>query len=264
MNVFIAHAQILRKEPPKERGRSGLMVLKVGKSKKTTEALIQSVNQIIVRIPGHLSDRAAKLEVNSYIEIFGHVGGIVRRSHLSGEQHLGAELVANNIQAAAPVLEGNVEKHLFNRFIAIGLLRGVKSPEKEGPPSTAYLQIGPDRPDLGRSFQHTGVIGLAAYGRVVDRLAEYEAGMPLHVEGRVTGLLRKIPKPGAEGGFEESLEVGLVMDRVSPTAMVAERMLTPFQPPKPAAEQAPSTPETEQAGEEAKAQPAPVTNEQQN
>ena len=98
MNVFIAHAQILRKEPPKDPGRSGLMVLKVGKNKRTTDALIQSVNQIIVRIPGHLSDRAAKLPVDSYIEIFGHVGGIVRRSQVSGEQHLSAELVANNIQ----------------------------------------------------------------------------------------------------------------------------------------------------------------------
>ena len=47
MNVFIAHAQILRKETPKERGRSGLMVLKVGKNKRSTEALIQSVNQIL-------------------------------------------------------------------------------------------------------------------------------------------------------------------------------------------------------------------------
>ena len=244
MNVFIAHAQILRKEPPKEPGRSGLMVLKVGKNKRTTDALIQSVNQIIVRIPGHLSDRAAKLPVDSYIEIFGHVGGIVRRSQVSGEQHLSAELVANNIQPATPMIEGNIEKHLFNRFIAVGLLRGVKTPEKEGPPSTAYLQIGPDRPDLGRSFQHTGVIGMAAFGRVVDRLAEYSAGTALHVEGRVTGLLRKIPKPGAEGGFEESLEVGLVMDRVSPTAMVAERMLTPFEAPKPAAERQDTTPQS--------------------
>ncbi|SFI13333.1 hypothetical protein [Modicisalibacter xianhensis] len=246
MNVFIAHAQILRKEAPKERGRSGLMVLKVGKNKRSTDALIQSVNQIIVRIPSHLSDRAAKLDVDSYIEIFGHVGGIVRRSQFSGEQHLSAELVANNIQPAAQMVEGNIEKHLFNRFIAIGLLRGVKTPEREGPPSTAYLQIGPDRPDLGRSFQHTGVVAMSAFGRVVDRLVEYEAGTALHVEGRVTGLLRKIPKPGAEGGFEESLEVGLVMDRVSPTAMVAERMLTPFDVAKPETKDA-----TEEASEEA-------------
>ncbi len=96
----------------------------------------------------------------------------------------------------------------------------MKSPEKEGPPSTAYLQIGPDRPDLGRSFQHTGVIGMAAFGRVVDRLVEYSAGTALHVEGRVTGLLRKIPKPGAE------------------------RMLTPFEAPKPAAERQDTTPQS--------------------
>jgi len=82
-------------------------------------------------------------------------------------------------------------------------------------------------------------VSMAAFGRVVDRLVEYEAGTALHVEGRVTGLLRKIPKPGAEGGFEESLEVGLVMDRVSPTAMVAERMMTPFDVAKPEAQNTP-------------------------
>ena len=52
MNVFIAHAQILRKEPPKEPGRSGLMVLKVGKNKRTTDALWARIDK--VRLAGWL------------------------------------------------------------------------------------------------------------------------------------------------------------------------------------------------------------------
>jgi len=230
MNVYVAHARILHKEPPKQPGRSGLMVLKVGRDKRASDALIQSVNQIIVRIPPHLTERAEKMAVDSYVEVFGHVGGIVRRSPVDGAQHLHAELVAANIQPAVLRDTGaNPERQLFNRFIAIGLLRGVRQPEKAGPPVTAFVQIGPDRPDRGRALQHSGVISLAAYGRTAERLLKFEANAALHLEGRVIGLMRKVPKPGAEGGFEASLDAGLVLERAQPTALVAERLLQPIE-----------------------------------
>lgn len=226
MNVYMAHARILHKEPPKQEGRSGLMILKVGKDKKTSRALVQTVNQVIVRIPPRLTEAAAAMAVDDYIEVFGHVGGLVRRSPIDGSQHLQVELVAANIQPAVLRDAGaNPERRLFNRFIAIGLLRGVQVPEKEGPPTTAFVQIGPNRQDRGQALQHSGVVSMAAYARNAERLTQYEANAAVHVEGHVTGLLRKIPKPGADGGFESSLEAGLVIERINPTALVNDRML---------------------------------------
>lgn len=231
MNVYVAHARILHKEPPKVEGRSGLMILKVGRDKPETEALIQSVNQVIVRIPPYLTARAERMEVDSYVEVFGHIGGIVRRSPVDGKQHLGSEIVVSNLQPAVAVDDGpDMEQRLFNRWISIGLMRGVRTPSRENLPATAYVQIGRDRADKGRGFQHSGVVPMLAYGKQIERMGVFPEGASVHLEGRVTGLLRRVPKPGAEGGFESVLDAGLIIERSYPTALVAQRLFEPEQP----------------------------------
>jgi len=52
-----------------------------------------------------------------------------------------------------------------------------------------------------------------------------------------------------------------VMDRVTPTAMVAERMLTPFEAPKPDAERQPTTP---QSSADSERQPATAADQAQS
>lgn len=234
MNIYVAHARILHKEPPKEEGRSGLMILKIGRDKPETESLIQSVNQVIIRIPPFLTARAATLPVDSYVEVFGHVGGFVRRSAFDGRQHPGTEITASSLQPAVPHgQETDPDRRLFNRWIAIGLMRGFRAPVRDNLPGTAYVQIGRDRVDRGRNFQHTGVVPILAYGPQIERLSQVAAGEPIHLEGHVSGLLRRVPRPGAEGDFESLLDAGLVVEHWRQTSVVAERLLDPETPPAP-------------------------------
>lgn len=231
MNIYVAHARILHKEPPKVEGRSGLMILKIGRDKPETDALIQAVNQVIIRIPPHLSVRAERLPVDSYVEVFGHIGGIVRRSPVDGKQHVGCELVASNLQPAVPYGdEKDPDKRLFNRWLAIGVMRGLVAPARANLPATAYVQIGRDRVDRGRGFQHSGVAPMLAYGPQIEHLTKIGKSQPAHLEGRVIGLLRRVPRPGGEGDFESVLDVGLVVEHSRPTSLVSQRLLEPETP----------------------------------
>lgn len=263
MNIYVAHARILHKEPPKVAGRSGLMVLKVGRDKEDTGALIQTINQVIIRIPPHLSDRAENMAIDSYIEVFGHVGGIVRRSPVDGRQHLSSELVAANIQPAIPNPNGeeeDFERLLFNRWISVGLLRGVNEPKRKNLPSTAYVQIGRDRVDRGLNFQHSGVAPMLAYGNQIERMREFSKGDALHLEGRVIGLLRRIPMPGAEGEYESVLDAGLVIERSYRTALVAQRLMEPERRPNgtPTEAEADEAPEVDEVAESIPSETAPA------
>lgn len=240
MNLYVAHARILHKEPPKVEGRSGLMILKVGREKPETEALIQTINQVIVRIPPHLTARAERLPVDSYVEVFGHAGGIVRRSPIDGKSHPSTEIVASNLQPAVVCDEADdMEHRLFNRWISIGLMRGVRTPKRESLPATVYVQVGRDRANRGRGFQHTGVIPMLAYGNQIERLTQFAENASVHLEGRVIGLMRRVPQPGAEGGFEAVLDAGLVIERSYPTALVAQRLFEAEQPRQPEAKEVP-------------------------
>jgi len=237
MNIFVLHGQILRKEPPKRERGASLVVIKTGPERRTQQhQALQAVNQVIVRIPHHLSERLAKLAEGCYVELFGHVGGVARRNLTSGETYLGTQLIGTNIQEAVTpngTAEGVKDGDLFNRFLLIGMVRGLRKNTREtGPDAYTLLQIGQERPDEGRSFQHVGTVNLASFGRAAELVTRMEAGDSIHAEGHITGLMRRVPSETNPDQLIEHLEVGLVMDRVRRTALVTSHMLKPWATPE--------------------------------
>ncbi len=225
MNQFQIQVRVLHCEPPKEAGRSGVMLVKINpscarsmKSEGEKDESQKIVDKVMLRYPHHLHEKVELLLRESQngtrktVEIFGNIGGIAKRGMLGSEPYLHVELVAQRISdlVVAPAFRSKdtylADNLLYNTAGAIGLVEATKPAEKGRPPML-YVRTGPRRADRGRQVEHTNILTFALQGPAATKIAGFEKGDAVVVNGFVTGMLRRM-----KGGdmVQEILEPRLV------------------------------------------------------
>lgn len=239
MSSLTIHGKLLFAEEPVYENGSMLMVIAVGKEKKESSALIQTTNKIIVRVPPRpaLRNIASKLNPNDYVQVIGHIRGNVERSIGTNSQTLNVEVVAAHIEPCRTsplVKESKIENLLFANWIGNGRVRAVKEPAKEGVPGVLYLQISTDRQNANRRFQQSGVVPILVYPHLWERVQTLATPhQPILVNTRVSGVIKKSPRIGEMGEYDSKIQANLVLDRITPCALVPESFYSePLSPGK--------------------------------
>lgn len=228
MNQFLIHARVLHMEPPKQEGKSGLMLVKINDSvtrhaAKSVTNEGSTVDKVLVRYPGHLHEKVEGLMkehmkgTKKTVELFGNIGGIAKRGVLGGDQFLHAELVAQRITdlEVAPNFSGNdstsiVDHHLYNHVSAVGIVESIIKPDAEkGRPMLVYLRTGPRRADRGRLVEHSNVLTFNMQGAGETKALGMSKGDSVIITGNVVGMLRRV-EGAIPGMAQESLEPRLV------------------------------------------------------
>lgn len=228
MNNFVLQGRLLYREPPKAEGRSALAVIAIGKNKPESGALVQSVNKVIIRFPRKLTHLLEKFGEGDYIEVAGNITGRAHYSIGTGSSIATINLVAGTAQKCIVshlVKQANVSRLLSCTWQATGLIKAIREPRKEGRPHTLYLQS--ERPIIrhkGVASQPTAVFPITVYDNSRKFIEKLEPQMAVDVSGHIHGLLRKMPVPGVDGEFEQSLEVGLVLRHAQQCSIVPAKL----------------------------------------
>lgn len=226
MNHFIIQGKILYQEPPKRPKGSALVMLAIGKEKAENDNQVQTVNKIILRVPGRLAQVIQRFEIGEYVEISGTMIGRVYSAFGSKKSVATVNLVASGIHACSVshlVKPKDIERNLFGQYTMSGVVKSVQAPRSEGRPHTLYLQI--ERPitrNEDAEEQPIATVPIAVFD--AHDLQKLEAQMSVVVTGRIHGLLRKMPVPGASDEVEERLEVGLTAERVRQCAIIPTKI----------------------------------------
>lgn len=235
MNNFTLQGKVLYTEPPKEPGRSCLMVVAIGKEKEEHGGVIQAVNKVIVRVPAKLTHLVERYEVGSFIEMTGNISGRAHYGIPNGKPVATVSLIANTLQpceVSHMVDLANIDKMLSCTWQGTGLVKAIQMPKTEGRPATVFLQI--ERPIVrtGELSQVTAVLPITVYEKNFGYLEKLEPQMAVFAQGQIHGLLRNMPVPGVADEFEQSLEVGLVLRHVEQTSIVPAKLYEARAPQK--------------------------------